>query len=84
MSERTIAAIAKPLGEGGISVIRISGEDAITIAEKCFFAFSGEKLSKLQGYQAAYGKVTDNSGNTLDDAVALVFHSPKSYTAKTR
>lgn len=82
MSDRTIAAIATPLGEGGISVIRISGEDAITVAQKCFFAFSGEKLSDLKGYQAAYGKITDNLGNTLDDAVALVFRAPKSYTGE--
>lgn len=82
MSERTIAAIATPLGEGGISVIRISGDDAISVAEKCFVAFSGEALSSLGGYQAAYGKVTDNYGETLDDAVALVFRAPKSYTGE--
>ena len=82
MSERTIAAIATPLGEGGIGVIRISGDDAIDVADKCFFAFSGEKLSSLSGYQALYGKVTDKDGNTLDDAVALVFRAPKSYTGE--
>ena len=82
MSERTIAAIATPLGEGGISVIRISGDDAISIADKCFFAFSGKKLNSLQGYQAAYGKVTDKHNNALDDAVALVFRAPKSYTGE--
>ena len=82
MSERTIAAIATPLGEGGISVIRISGADAIAVADKCFFAFSGESLSNLCGYQAAYGKVTDSVGNTLDDAVALIFRAPKSYTGE--
>ncbi len=82
MSERTIAAIATPLGEGGIGVIRISGDDAIDVADKCFFAFSGEKLSSLSGYQASYGKVTDKDGNTLDDAVALVFRAPKSYTGE--
>ena len=82
MSERTIAAVATPLGEGGISVIRVSGDDAIAIADKCFFAFSGEKLSGLQGYQAAYGKVTDQSNSTIDDAVALVFRAPKSYTGE--
>lgn len=82
MSERTIAAIATPLGESGIGVIRISGSDAITVAEKCFAAFSGEKLSSLSGYQAAYGKVFDKSGETLDDAVALVFRAPKSYTGE--
>lgn len=82
MSERTIAAVATPLGEGGISVIRVSGDDAIAIADKCFFAFSGEKLSVLQGYQAAYGKVTDQNNSTIDDAVALVFRAPKSYTGE--
>ncbi len=82
MGEHTIAAIATPLGEGGISVIRISGENAISVADKCFFSFSGEKLSSLDGYQAAYGKVTDKNNNTLDDAVALVFRAPKSYTGE--
>ena len=82
MSERTIAAISTPLGEGGIGVVRISGDDAITVAEKCFASFSGEKLSSLGGYQASYGKVTDKDGNTLDDAVALVFRAPKSYTGE--
>ncbi len=82
MSERTIAAIATPLGEGGISVVRISGENAISIADRCFFAFSGKSLSSLDGYQAAYGKVTDAQNNTLDDAVALVFRAPKSYTGE--
>ncbi len=82
MSERTIAAIATPLGEGGISVIRISGEDAINIADKCFFAFSGKKLASLDGYQAAYGRTTDQENNTIDDAVALVFRAPKSYTGE--
>ena len=82
MSERTIAAIATPLGEGGIGVIRISGSDAIYVADRCFAAFSGEKLSSLSGYQASYGKVFDCDGNTLDDAVALVFKAPKSYTGE--
>ena len=82
MSERTIAAIATPLGEGGIGVIRISGDEAISVADKCFVAYSGKKLAELVGYQAAYGRVTDRDGNTLDDAVALVFLAPKSYTGE--
>ena len=82
MSERTIAAIATPLGEGGISVIRISGEDAITVADKFFFAFSGKALLELDGYSAAYGRVVDQDNNTIDDAVALVFKAPKSYTGE--
>ncbi len=82
MSERTIAAIATPLGDGGISVIRISGDEAVSVADKCFVAYSGKRLLELSGYQAAYGKVTDREGNTLDDAVAHVFLAPKSYTGE--
>ena len=81
MSERTIAAISTPIGEGGIAVIRISGDNAVKIADKCFRAFSGKKLSDLDGYQALYGEVTDG-GDVIDDAVALVFLAPKSYTGE--
>lgn len=81
MSERTIAAIATPLGEGSIGVIRISGDKAIEIADKVFFAFSEKPLCELKGYTAAYGEIKDN-GAVLDDAVALVFRAPKSYTGE--
>ena len=81
MAERTIAAIATALGEGGIAVIRISGETAIETADRCFKAVSGEKLTSLAGYRAAYGTVYDGD-TALDDAVALVFRAPKSYTGE--
>ncbi len=81
MSERTIAAIATPLGEGSVGVIRISGENAIEVADKVFFAFSGKPLSQMQGYTAAYGEIKEN-GKVIDDAVALVFRAPKSYTGE--
>ncbi len=81
MAERTIAAIATALGEASIGVIRISGENAISIADKVFSAYSGKKLMELDGYSAAYGKIVDNE-ETIDDAVALVFKAPKSYTGE--
>lgn len=81
MSDRTIAAIATPLGEGSLGVIRISGEAALSVAEKVFFPFSGERLSDLSGYRAAYGEIKDGD-RVLDDAVALVFRAPKSYTGE--
>ena len=81
MAERTIAAIATPLGESSIGVIRISGEMAAETADKVFFAFSGAKLSNLGGYRAAYGEIKDGE-KVLDDAVALVFRAPKSYTGE--
>ncbi len=81
MAERTIAAIATPMGNGALGVIRISGESAIEVADRIFFAFSGEKLSNLKGYSAAYGEIKDND-TRLDDAVALVFKAPHSYTGE--
>lgn len=82
MSERTVAAISTPKGEGGIAVIRISGDNAISIADKCFLAVSGKRLSDLAGYSAAYGKAVRENGAVIDEAVALVFRSPKSYTGE--
>ena len=78
---RTIAAIATPLGEGSIGVIRISGDKAIETADKVFSSFSGKTLGQLSGYSALYGEITDN-GAIIDDAVALVFREPKSYTGE--
>ena len=81
MSEKTIAAIATPLGEGSLAVIRISGGEAIKIADKIFYPFSEKKLCELNGYQAAYGEIKDNE-KVLDDGVALIFKAPKSYTGE--
>ncbi len=78
----TVAAISTPSGEGGISVIRISGDDAIKVADSCFFAFSGKPLSALSGYSAAYGQVKNAENEVIDDCVALVFKAPKSYTGE--
>lgn len=77
----TVAAISTPLAAGGIGVIRISGGEAIEIADKVFKATSGRKLHTLKGYTAAHGKVYMN-GETVDECVALVFRAPKSYTGE--
>lgn len=77
----TIAAISTPLGAGGIGVIRISGDDAIKIADKIIVPTSGKPLSSLKGYCAAHGKAVSN-GQTVDECVALVFRAPRSYTGE--
>ena len=81
MSEKTVAAISTPSGEGGISVIRISGDRAIPIADKCFRSFSGKKLTEIKGYTALYGEIVRDN-EIIDDAVALVFLAPKSFTGE--
>lgn len=78
---KTIAAIATPLAEGGISVIRISGENAVSIAEKVFHPAGGKKVSEMKGYTAAYGEIADGE-KKLDDGVLLIFRAPHSYTGE--
>ncbi len=79
--DKTIAAIATGNSVGGIGVIRISGDKAIETAEKVFAPFDGSKLSELGGYRAKYGQIIYN-GEKTDNAVALVFRAPKSYTGE--
>ena len=77
----TICAISTPNAVGGISVIRISGNDAVNIAEKIFVPFSKKPVSQMCGHTCAYGKIVFN-GRTIDDALLTVFLAPKSYTGE--
>lgn len=77
----TIAAVATPLSAGGIGVIRISGDDAIEIADRVVKTTSGKPLSSFKGYTAAHGKVYFE-GEAIDECVALVFRAPRSYTGE--
>lgn len=81
MSEKTVAAISTAQGEGGIGVIRISGDDALEIADKIFKNVNGRKVTEMKGYTAAFGKICNN-GEEIDEAVALVFRAPNSYTGE--
>lgn len=81
MSKSTIAAVSTPLGEGSVGVIRISGDEAFIVADKVFSAFSGKKIADIAGYTALYGEITDK-GEKIDNAVALKFIAPKSYTGE--
>ncbi|MBR5201782.1 MAG: tRNA uridine-5-carboxymethylaminomethyl(34) synthesis GTPase MnmE [Clostridia bacterium] len=77
----TVAAISTGRAPGGIGVVRISGENAISIADKVFSSFNGKKICEIPGYSALYGKATDENGS-IDNVVALVFRAPKSYTGE--
>lgn len=77
----TIAAISTGLAAGGIGIVRISGENAIKIADSIFRSLGGRKIADISGYSALYGKAVDGE-NVLDTAVALLFRAPKSYTGE--
>ena len=77
----TVAAISTPYGRGGIAVIRISGIDAVEIADRFFVPCSGKKLSEYKGACAVHGRILYN-GAQIDDGLATIFYSPKSYTGE--
>lgn len=78
---KTIAALATGNSASGIGVIRISGDDAILVAQQVFRAADGTPLSELKGYTAKFGSVYSD-GESFDNAIALVFRGPKSYTGE--
>ena len=66
----TIAAISTPAGEGGIGIVRLSGKDAIKIADRLFHSPKGKALSDSASHRIIYGFIKDTSTNeTVDEAL---------------
>ena len=79
IQKSAIAAIATPVGEGGIAVIRVSGKDAISIVNR---AFKGKELSSLNSHTVHFGKIIDKNKLPVDEVLVTLFHSPRSYTGE--
>lgn len=77
----TIAAVSTPNAAGGIAVIRISGENALDVAERVFRPSGNKNVKDMSGYTCAYGIAHDN-GERLDDCILTVFRAPHSYTGE--
>lgn len=77
----TVAAISTAQGQGGIGVIRVSGEDSFTIVDKIFKSVSGKKIMDIKGYTALFGHIYNNE-EVLDEAVVLKYVAPKSFTGE--
>ncbi|MBQ6707241.1 MAG: tRNA uridine-5-carboxymethylaminomethyl(34) synthesis GTPase MnmE [Clostridia bacterium] len=76
-----IAALSTPAAPAGIGVIRVSGDEAVAVADRVFRPAGNRALHTLSGYQAAFGHVFDEAGD-IDECVALVFRAPHSYTGE--
>ena len=76
----TICAPATALGSGAISIVRVSGPDALSIADKVV-TFRKGTLSNADGYTLHYGVVHDGA-DVLDEVLAMVFKAPHSYTGE--
>ncbi|HHW79306.1 MAG TPA: tRNA uridine-5-carboxymethylaminomethyl(34) synthesis GTPase MnmE [Acholeplasmataceae bacterium] len=79
MMHDTICAIATPFGVGGLSVIRVSGNNAISEVNKIF---KGKNLEKVNTHTIHYGHITDNNNELIDEVMISVFIGPKSFTAE--
>ena len=77
----TIAAISTARAAAGISVIRISGDDAIAIGERVFRSKNKKKLTEMAGYTCALGTAFD-ADEAVDECIATVFRAPHSYTGE--
>jgi tRNA modification GTPase len=81
MLDDTIAAIATPLGEGGLAVIRISGPAALAVADRCFVPAGrhARKPSAAPSHTIHYGRVV-RAGQTVDEVLCAVMRAPRTYT----
>ena len=81
MIEETIAAIATPLGEGGLAVIRISGEQAFSISDRVFRPGGkhSTKASEAKSHTIQYGHIVRN-GEVIDEVLVAVMRAPRTFT----
>ena len=81
----TIAAISTPIGEAGIGIVRISGKDALKIADKIFASKNNKKPSAFKTYTTHYGWIVEKSriekpADIIDEVILTVMLAAKSYT----
>jgi tRNA modification GTPase len=81
MIEDTIAAIATPLGEGGLAVIRLSGPAALAVADQCFVPVgkSSLKPSASPSHTIQYGRI-EREGQAIDEVLVAVLRAPRTFT----
>ena len=81
ISQETIVALASPSGAGAIAVIRISGKNALPIAESIFQSVSGKKINTQKTHTIHLGHIVDE-GKTYDQVLLSIFKNPNSYTGE--
>lgn len=77
----TIAAISTPMGEGAIAIVRLSGDEAIQIADRVFRSPNGKRLIEEQSHTIHYGHLNDPlSGETVEEVMVSLMKAPKTFT----
>ena len=78
----TVAAISTPPGKGGVALIRISGDEAFAIADRCFTPRYGDTPLSGRAPRTAVRGDIHRAGEVVDDGMAFLFPAPKSYTGE--
>lgn len=79
--EDTISAVATAIGEGGIGIVRLSGPQALTVADALFRGVRGRRASDVASHTVAYGRIVDPATEAVvDEVLLLVMRAPRSYT----
>ncbi len=78
---QTIAAISTAMADGGIGIIRISGDEAFAIRNKCFKPAGNKNMDEVLSYSAHYGFIYDGD-KKIDECICLVMKAPHTYTAE--
>lgn len=76
---KTIAAISTPMGHGGIGIVRVSGDEALTIVQKVFVP---KKKRPIKPYTLQLGKIVDEEGKDIDQVLISFFKAPRTYTGE--
>jgi tRNA modification GTPase len=81
MPDDTIAAIATPLGEGGLAVLRLSGPEALAVADRSFVPVGKSSLqpSAAPTHTIHYGRI-ERAGRVVDEVLVAVMHAPRTFT----
>ncbi len=82
MFSDTIAAVSTPYGKGGVALIRMSGDDALSIAEKFIFPKSKKSFSEIKSNFVFLADIKSPDGKILDEALVTIFRAPRSYTGE--
>jgi len=81
--EDTIAAIATPAGQGGIGIVRISGQEAIAVADAVLRLYEDRALAQCKSHTVHYGWVINvKTKEIVDEVLVTLMRAPKSYTAE--
>lgn len=77
----TIAAVSTPPGEGGIGIVRLSGKEAISIADRIFVSPAGKLPSGARSHSVIYGFIKDpDTSEKIDEVIVTVMRAPRTYT----